>query len=60
MDTPQPIAQEPIPAPWPQDETHENAIRITRERVERDRRLQEVARRSRTLVPHELHTSIGN
>lgn len=59
MDTPQRIAQESDTAPWPQDDTHENALRIAREREEKDRRLQEVARHSRQLVPHELHTSIG-
>lgn len=43
-----------------QDETHEAAMRIARERQERDRRLREVERQSRASVPHELHTSIGD
>jgi len=42
-----------------QDETHEAAMRIVRERQERDRRLHEAERHSRETVTHELHTSIG-
>jgi hypothetical protein len=42
-----------------EDETHEAAIRIARERDERDRHLREVARQSRANVTHEVHTSIG-
>lgn len=42
-----------------QDETHEAALRIAREREERDRRLREVAR-SRVSASHELHVSIGS
>lgn len=41
------------------DETHEAALRIERERLEKDRRLREVAREAAEAVPHELHTSIG-
>lgn len=42
------------------DDTHEAALRIVREREEKDRRLKQVARESQNLVGHELHTSIGS
>ena len=51
--------QDQRPESADQDETHEAAQRIVRERREKDRRLHEVERRSRQDVPHELHTSIG-
>jgi hypothetical protein len=51
--------QIPQRAATDQDETHEAAMRIARERLERDRRLREAERHSRETVTHELHTSIG-
>lgn len=49
----------PASTPEVEDETHEAALRIERERLEKDRRLREVAREAAEAVPHELHTSIG-
>jgi hypothetical protein len=43
-----------------EDETHEAAVRIARERQERDRRLRDAERQSRESARHELHTSIGS
>ena len=60
METPQSIQQAPLSESWPHDDTHENAMRILREREEKARRLREVAREHRQAVPHELHVSIGD
>lgn len=60
MEAQQRIEQAPLSEGWPQDETHESAMRIVRERLEKDRRLREVAHKHGQAVSHELHTSIGN
>jgi hypothetical protein len=60
MEAPKTAEQSPHLTGPDQDETHEAAMRITRERLERDRRLREVARQARESSSHELHISIGS
>jgi hypothetical protein len=60
MATQQSTDQAPRPVTADRDETHEEAVRIARERLEKDRRLHEVEREAVKAVPHELHTSIGD
>lgn len=59
MATPQTTDQAPSPAHADQDGTHEAALRIARERAERDRCLREAEREALESAPEEVHTSIG-
>ena len=59
MVTPQTKDNAPSQAPAGQDDTHEAALRIARQRVERDRRLREAEHEALETVPEEVHTSIG-
>lgn len=57
----QPIVDQPgAPTTDELKESYEVALRITRARLEKDRRLKEVERETLQNSPHEVHTAIGD